>query len=65
MYFNELDELHDILDSIIFEDEPNIFTEEYALELIESALYLMEEYINDNPSAISEPDFNMYLIKII
>jgi putative phage-type endonuclease len=59
---NTLKDLHDlenILDSLIFEDEviPNIFDETNALELIESALYLMEDYMNENPTAISEPDF--------
>jgi putative phage-type endonuclease len=59
---NTLKELHDlenILDSLIFEDEviPNIFDETNALELIESALYLMEDYMNENPTAISEPNF--------
>jgi len=58
-YLYELNELENILDSLIFEDEviPNIFDETNALELIESALYLMEDYMNENPTAISEPDF--------
>jgi len=58
-YFHELNELENILDSLIFEDEviPNIFDETNALEFIESALYLMEDYMNENPTAISEPDF--------
>jgi putative phage-type endonuclease len=55
----ELHDLENILDSLIFEDEviPNIFDEPNSLELIESALYLMEDYINENPTAITEPDF--------
>jgi putative phage-type endonuclease len=59
-YLYELNELENILDSLIFEDEviPNIFDDEAnALELIESALYLMEDYMNENPTVISEPDF--------
>jgi putative phage-type endonuclease len=58
-YLHELNELENILESLIFEDEviPNIFDETNALELIESALYLMEDYMNENPTAISEPDF--------
>uniref|UniRef100_A0A6C0JF39 YqaJ viral recombinase domain-containing protein n=1 Tax=viral metagenome TaxID=1070528 RepID=A0A6C0JF39_9ZZZZ len=57
--FNQLNDLENILDSLIFEDEiiPNIFDENNTLELIESALYLMEDYMNENPTAISEPDF--------
>ena len=56
----ELHDLENILDSLIFEDEviSNIFDDEAnALELIESALYLMEDYMNENPTAITEPDF--------
>jgi putative phage-type endonuclease len=58
-YLYELNELENIMDSLIFEDEviPNIFDETNALELIESALYIMEDYMNENPTAISEPDF--------
>lgn len=66
---NTLKELHDlenILDSLIFEDEviPNIFDDEAnALELIESALYLMEDYMNENPTVISEPDFEIEFLE--
>jgi len=58
-YLHELSSLDNMLDSLIFEDEviPNIFDETNASELIESALYLMEDYMNENPTAISEPDF--------
>ena len=67
-YLHELLELENILDSLIFEDEviPNIFDDETnALELIESALYLMEDYMNENPTAISEPDFEEEFLDII
>ncbi len=57
LYLNELPELKDILDDLEFEDEPNIFDEDYAVELVESAFYLMEDYIIENPNAIIEPDF--------
>ena len=58
-YLHELNDLENLLDSLIFEDEviPNIFDETNALELIETALYLMEDYMNENPTAITEPDF--------
>ena len=45
-----------------FEDEETIFTEEYTLDLIETSLYLMEEYMNENPTIISEPDFEEILL---
>ena len=58
MYFDDLENLNDILDKIEPEPEKNILDEENKLELIESALHIMENYINDNPTAISEPDFD-------
>ena len=62
---NDLIELVDILDSLVFEDEyvPDIMNEYDALELIESALYLMEDYMNENPTAISEPDFEHEMLE--
>jgi len=63
MYFcNDLNELKDILDELYFEDEPSIFDNNNALDLVESALYLMEDYMNENPTAISEPDFEENLL---
>ena len=59
-FLKDLHDLENILESLVFEDEiiENIFDDENnALELIESALYLMEDYVNENPTAISEPDF--------
>jgi len=56
---HELHELENILDSLIFEEEeiPILFDEHNGLEIVESALHLMEDYMNENPTAISEPDF--------
>jgi putative phage-type endonuclease len=64
-YIHELSELEDILNTLVFEDEPTIFNEESAIELMETALHLMEEYVIDNPSAISEPDFHEDLLEEI
>ena len=64
-YIHELQELEDILNTLVFEDEPTIFDEDGALELMETALHLMEEYVIDNPSAISEPDFHEELLEEI
>lgn len=65
IYMNELPLLECILDSIVFEDEPSIFTEKDTIDFIESALQLMEEYMNDNPTIISEPDFHDILMEEI
>jgi putative phage-type endonuclease len=52
------DELQDILEELVFEDEPTIFDESSTLDLIESALHLMIDYMNQHPTAITEPDFH-------
>ncbi len=62
---NDLEELEDILNTLVFEDEPSIFDENNAIELMETALHLMEEYVIDNPTAISEPDFHEDLLEEI
>ena len=56
-FINELPILEDILDKLIFEDEPTIFNEEFTLEFMESVFHVMEDYMNVNPNAITEPDF--------
>ena len=62
MLISELEDLEDILESIVFHDEPYIFTEESAVEFVETALYLMDEYINIEPHIISEPHFKEILL---
>jgi putative phage-type endonuclease len=64
-YIHELEDLENILDSLIFEDEPTIFNEENTLDLIETALHLMEEYMEENPTAITEQDFHETLLEEI
>ena len=57
-YINELDELKNILDDIIPEEDPLFFIdEENTLDFFEVALLLMDTYIEENPTAVSEPDF--------
>jgi putative phage-type endonuclease len=62
---SDLDPLEDIIDTLVFEDEPNIFSEDHAIELVETALYLMEEFMSENPTIISEPDFHDILLEEI
>ena len=64
-YLNDLLDLEDILDNLNFEDEPTIFDEKNTLDLIETALYLMEDYMNENPTAISEQYFEEDLLEDI
>ena len=61
----DLEDLEDITDKIVFDDEPSIFTEEYAVELVETALHLMDEYMEQHPHAISEPNFHEIILEDI
>jgi len=65
MLLSELEELEDVMDTLIFEEEPTIFNEDNTLELLETALHLMEEYMSENPNAITEPDFHETLLEEI
>ena len=65
LFFNELPELEDILNDLVFEDEPTIFDEDVTLDLIESSFYLMEDYLFENPTAITEPDFEEIFLEEI
>ena len=56
-------ELKDILAELIFEDEPTIFDENSTLDFVESALHLMSDYISQNPTAITEPDFHEEMLE--
>lgn len=57
-YINELEELKNIIDDIIPEEEPLFFIDEDStIDFIETALLIMDTYIEENPTAVSEPDF--------
>ena len=51
-----LEELDNIIEEIQAQDEP-YFTDDDSLELYNTCLYLMEEFIKNNPKLITEPDF--------
>jgi len=57
-YIHELEELKNIIDELVPDEEPFFFIdEEITIDFIETALLLMDTYIEENPTAISEPDF--------
>ena len=61
IYMNGLiytNELIDITDLIVPEEDPKFFNDEEALEIYQTCIYLMDEFMKDNPKLISEPDFN-------
>lgn len=57
MKMNELPELENMLDYILPAEEP-ILSDIYASDFIESLLELMTFYIEQHPTAVSEPDFH-------
>jgi putative phage-type endonuclease len=62
MLICELEDLDNILESFVFDDEPSLITEEYAVEFVETVLHLMDEYISIEPHIISEPQFKEILL---
>lgn len=62
-YMLDLESLEDIQDTVIFEDEPSIFSDENAVELVETTFHLMEEFMSNNPTLVSEPDFHDILLE--
>ena len=55
---SDLPELENILDSIVPDGITHCFTEEEEIELYETCFHLMEEFVEANPTFISEPDFH-------
>jgi putative phage-type endonuclease len=51
-------ELIDITDQIVPEEDPKFFNDEESLEIYQTCIHLMEEFMKDNPKLISEPDFD-------
>jgi putative phage-type endonuclease len=62
MLLKELENLKNIIDEISEDDISSIFTEGFILDLTETIFHLIENYIEDNPTAISEPDFHDELL---
>ena len=56
MRINELEQLEDILDTIVPEDEA-ILNECEAIDLLESCIQIMTDFIEQNITIITEPDF--------
>ena len=68
---DQLEDLIDILDDItaledeneeeeemlLFVKEDNEENDEYIIDFLETAIHLMDIYIEENPTAVSEPDF--------
>jgi putative phage-type endonuclease len=64
-FINDLEQLENIIDKLVFEEQPSIFSEEYIIEFVETTLELMDEYMTINPTIISEPNFHEILLEEI
>jgi putative phage-type endonuclease len=51
-------ELLDVTEQIVPEEDPKFFNDEESLELYQTCIYLMDEFIRDHPKLISEPEFD-------
>ncbi len=58
----DLNELENIIDSIKPDEYVPLFNDENICDFIETIQHLMDLYIEENPTAISEPDFNEIII---
>jgi putative phage-type endonuclease len=57
MYLNDLPELTDILHTINSEDI-HYFNHDETIEIYDTCIHIMEEFIENNPKIISEPEFD-------
>lgn len=58
---NDLNELENIIDLIKPDEYIPYFNDDNVCDFIETILHLMDIYIEENPTAISEPDFNDFI----
>jgi len=58
LFKTALEELTNIIDDIEAEDDVLYFSEEDALDLYDNCIYLMEEFLKDDPTIVSDPDFD-------
>lgn len=65
MQIIQLEDLINIIDTITVEEEPMLFTESTIVDFSETVLELIDEYIINNPTFISEPDFYEELKDIV
>lgn len=63
MYFDDLEDLENVLNKITPDSEKLKIMQEDKSQLTEIILLVMEDYINDNPSAINEEDFHETFIE--
>ena len=52
--------LYDITELIVVDENISFFNEEENIELYQMCLHLMDEFINENPTIITEPEFEEF-----
>lgn len=65
MLFGDLEDLEDILNEIIPDEnevESTLSVDE-EIDIINTAMQLMTDYIDENPCAVTEPDFHEIMIE--
>lgn len=65
MYFDDLENLDNLLDKIEADIEKLKIMQDDTSQLLETIIQVMEDYINDNPCAIIEEDFHESFIEDI
>ena len=65
MNISDLPDLIDVFNQIIPEDDTNFFEEDDAFELYITCIHLMEDFIQNNPKLITDPDFDEIFNDII
>lgn len=63
-FINDLPHLDNILNTIDYE-ETDIYSMDEQKDIIETTMILMNDYIDENPTAISEPDFHEEMMENI
>jgi hypothetical protein len=65
MYIDELSDLEDVLDEIEPEEARQSISSNDEIEWISACVELMFDYVNDDPCAVSEPDFEEVMIESV
>ena len=67
MLLGDLEDLDDIIDDITATDSINekVFSIEEETDIVDTCVQLMSDYVDENPTAVSEPDFNELMLESV
>jgi len=65
MLLGDLEDLDDILDDITATEfiTEKVFSAEEETDIVDTCIQLMSDYVDENPSAVSEPDFHETMLE--